>query len=75
MRKTWVPMALAVGCDDWSAVAEVDLSLVPRFTFKAPDGKFLHRLQAADKATDGVVAAPEAVFGRKILVNALGVRP
>ena len=49
--------ALAVGCDDWSAGAEVDLGLVPGLTFEAPEGKLLYRLQAADEATDGVVAA------------------
>jgi hypothetical protein len=64
--------ALAVGCDDWSASAKVDLGLVPGLTFKAPEGKLVYGLQAADKAADGVVAALEAVFGREILVNALG---
>ena len=37
-------MALAVGCDNWSAGTEVDLGLIPGLTFKAPEGKFLHRL-------------------------------
>jgi len=64
--------ALAVGCDDWSAGAKVDLGLVPGLTFKAPEGKLVYGLQKADKATDGVVAALEAVFGREILVNTLG---
>jgi hypothetical protein len=64
--------AFAVGCDDWSTGAEVDLGLVPWLTFKAPEGKLLYGLQSADKTTDGVVAALEAVFGREILVNTLG---
>ena len=74
MRKTWVLRRLPSGVIDWSAGAEVDLGLVPGLTFKAPEGKLLYRLQAADKATDGVVAALEAVFGREILVNALGAQ-
>ena len=66
--------ALAVGCDDRGAGAEVDLGLVAGLTLEAPEGKLEHRLEAADEATDGVVAAPEAVFGREILVNALGAQ-
>ena len=72
MRKTWVLRRLPSGVIDWSTGAEVDLGLVPGLTFKAPEGKFLYGLQTADKATDGEVAALEAVFGREILVNTLG---
>jgi hypothetical protein len=54
--------ALAVGCVNRSTGAEVDLGLLPWLTLKAPEGKFLYRLEAANKATDGVVAPPEAVF-------------
>jgi hypothetical protein len=64
--------ALAVGRDDWSTGTEVDLCLVSRLTFKMPEGKLVYGLQAADKATDGIVAALEAVFGSEILVDALG---
>ena len=41
---------------------------------QAPEGKFLYRLEAANKATDGVVAPLKAVLGREILVNALGAQ-
>ena len=64
--------ALAVGCVDRSTCAEVDLGLIPGLALKAPEGKLVYGLQTADKPTDGVVTALEAVFGREILVNALG---
>ena len=66
--------ALAVGCVNRSTGPEVDLSLFPWLTFKAPEGKFLRRLEAAHKAADGVVTTLEAVFGREILVNVLGAQ-
>ena len=66
--------ALVVGCINRSTGTEVDLGLLPWLTLKAPEGKFLYRLEAANKATDGVVAPLEAVLGREILVNALGAQ-
>ena len=67
-------MALAVGCDDWSAGTEVNLSLIAGLTFEPTKWKLLNRPEAMDKATDGVVAALEAVFGGEILINALGAQ-
>ena len=64
--------ALAVGADDRGTGAEVDLGLVTGLTLEAAEGKLSSRLQAADEATDAVVAAREAVFGDEILVDALG---
>ena len=67
--------AFAVRCEDWSAGAEVDLGLVPGLTFKTPEGELVYGLQTADEATDGEVAALEAVFRREILVNTLALKP
>jgi hypothetical protein len=50
------------------------ISPYAEFKFEPPDGELLNRPQAADKATAGVVAALEAVFGREVLVNALGAQ-
>ena len=41
-----------VGCDDWSAGAEVDLGFVPRLTFETWEGELVCRLQTTDKAPD-----------------------
>ena len=67
--------AFTVGCDDHGAGAEFDLSLVAGLTLDAAEGELLCRLDAANKATDGIVAALEAVFGGKILVIPLGSSP
>ena len=64
--------ALAIGPDDGGTGAEVDLGLVTGLALEATEGKLAGRLQAADEATDAVVAAREAVFGGQILVDALG---
>ena len=73
MRKTWV-----LRCPPSGVMTErrcrSRLGPRRRAHIRAPEGKLVHRLQAANEATDGVVAPPEAVFGREILVNALGAQ-
>ena len=49
--------ALAVGADDRGTCAEVDLGLITGLAFEAAEGELARRLQAADEATDAVVAA------------------
>ena len=64
--------ALAVGSNDRGTGAEVDLGLVAWLALEASEGQFAGRLQAADEATDGVVAPGEAVLGDQVLVDPLG---
>ena len=66
--------ALAVGADDRGACAEVDLGLVTGPALEAAERQLAGRLQAADEATDAVVAAGEAVLVTQVLVDALGAQ-
>ena len=66
------PPALAFGPHDGGARAEVDLGLVTGLALESAEGKLAGRLQAANEATDAVVAACEGVLVGQILEDLLG---
>ena len=58
--------------EDVRAQAEIQLELLPRLTFQAPDPLGMHLSKLAHKALYGLIGIGESGFLHQILVNALG---
>jgi hypothetical protein len=62
----------AVGQQQRSAAAEIDLGFFAGTALEATEGQLQGLFQVADKATHAVVTAGEAMLGHQVLMNALG---
>src|SRR4029077_12660215 len=66
------PASFTLTLSDGRAKAEIQLELLPRLTFQAPDPLGMDRSQPAHKALYGLIGIGESGFLHQILVNALG---
>ena len=74
-RNTQLRRVLPLSCSIGGSQPEIDLHLLPRLAFDAPNPHRLSLLKSAHEATNSLIGRPKSLFLHQILVDAPGTQP